>query len=457
MIKTHRNRRVVITGVGVLCPLGYELEHIWKSLLEGGCGLSHINDHHTIQQGIPIQIAGFVPKEVYSYDINNNPSLSKATRLSDREISKFIRFAIIASDLAIKQANINICENQMENIHSVSPLRSGAAIGTGGIGSLYDIIESNNSLNNSYKKLSPFFVPKVLVNMAAGHVSIRHNLKGPVHAVATACAAGSHSIGDAYNFIRLGYADLMLAGGTESCIEDDLAIAGFARMKALSTNDNPLTASKPFDKHRNGFVISEGAAVLVLEELDTAVKRNANIIAEIVGYGLSGDAFHATSPALDGEGAQRSMIMAIHDAGISPHDIGYINAHATSTPLGDKIELNAINEVFKDRKINDNKNYSKLFVSSTKGATGHLLGAAGAMEIVFTALALKTGKIPPTINLNNPESRDNNMEDVFHHVPNKSIDYYNDINHPYHLKYALKNSFGFGGVNCSLVLKKYDA
>jgi 3-oxoacyl-[acyl-carrier-protein] synthase II len=296
--------------------------------------------------------------------------------------------------------------------------------------------------------------------MASGHVSMRHGLKGPVHSVATACAAGSHSIGDAYNFIRLGYADLMLAGGTEANI-DPLGVAGFARMKALSLESDPLLASRPFDSKRNGFVIGEGAAILVLEELETALKRNAPIIAEICGYGLSGDAYHPTSPSLDGEGAARCMHTALRDANIDPNLVGYINAHATSTPAGDAAEVSAIQSVFSDvvSGAKSSRNVP-LYVSSTKGATGHLLGAAGAMEAAFTAFALQTGVLPPTLNLENIESNVCGGE-TFQHVPKKSLIYSEQNNDKYGsghvLQYAVNNSFGFGGTNASLVLKKWVA
>ena len=284
---------------------------------------------------------------------------------------------------------------------------------------------------------SPFFVPKVLINIAAGLVSIRHGFKGPNHSVATACAAGAHAVGDAYNWIRLGYADVMLAGGTEACI-CPLTIAGFARMKALSACTDPLKASRPFDELRDGFVIGEGAAVLVLEELTSAIKRGAPIIAEICGYGVSGDAHHITSPALDGDGASRAMLSALTDARLSPKDIGYINAHATSTPVGDAIETVAIEKVFGD-------NGESLFVSSTKGATGHMLGAAGAIEACFAALAARDGVVPPTLNLDVNKLK---RKHSFSHVPSvaKSVP---------NLIYTMSNSFGFGGTNCCLIFKKF--
>ena len=433
-------RRVVITGIGIVSPLGCGNELVWQRLLRGECGISKICDNSNIMKikGIsnPITVNAIVPRGI---DVNNGEYDEQTIfgRAVSKEYSTFIQYALYASDLAIKHANITLNNNDNESF--------GVAIGSGGIGSLDDIIESNKLLENSYKKLSPYFIPKVLSNMPAGQVSIRHRLSGPIHSNSTACAAGLNSIGDAYNFIKYGYANSMVAGGTEASISP-LSIAGFSRMKALSTCNDPLTASRPFDKKRDGFVMGEGSCVLVLEELETAISRNANIIAEICGYGLSADAFHATSPSESGEGAQKSMIMAIKNAGIQPSEIGYLNAHATSTPTGDQIESKAIDQIFS----NNNNIETKLYVSSTKGATGHLLGAAGAIELAFTALALRDNMIPPTLNLHDVD----NIPKNFNHVPLKSINYNVQTNKS--LKYVMKNSFGFGGINVSLVLKRYD-
>lgn len=324
--------------------------------------------------------------------------------------------------------------------------RAGVAIACG-IGSLEDIIHNNNSFRESYRKLSPYFISKILVNMPAGEVSIRHGFKGPNHAVSTACAASAHAVGDAFNFIKLGYADLMLAGGTESAI-NDLGIAGFARMKALSGCKDPSKASRPFDSKRDGFVIGEGACVLVLETLESALARKASIIAEVSGYGLSGDAFHITSPSENGNGACRAMSIALQSAGIFTNDIDYINAHATSTPAGDKAESDAIEELFfsnlsLDPSFKERGNVRPLYVSSTKGSTGHMLGAAGAAEIAFTSMALNSGVLPPTLNLENPDK-----ETKFVHIPQTAV----NVN----IKYAISNSFGFGGTNASIVLKKFE-
>jgi 3-oxoacyl-[acyl-carrier-protein] synthase II len=363
------------------------------------------------------------------------------------------------------------------------------AIGNGGIGSVGEITDASANLTKSFKRLSPYFVPKVLVNMAAGHVSIRHGLQGPVHAVATACAAGAHSIGDAYNFIRLGSADAMLAGGTDASI-DPLALSGFARMKALGSmgeigdmgemgdseseamlDERAQRVSRPFHKHRNGFVMGEGAGILVLEELGSAQAREARIIAEVCGYGLSGDAFNATSPSADGGGAVRSMRAALRDAGVSPEQVGYVNAHATSTPVGDAVEVSALRTVFgtgNGSTGNGSRSMSPLYVSSTKGATGHLLGAAGAVETAFTAWALHTGKLPPTLHLGSLDDIDPALlgGDTFTHVL-QEVQYAQGGAQAQAeaggadgagggFKYAMKNSFGFGGTNASLVLRKFE-
>jgi len=434
-------RRVVITGIGIVSPLGCGNELIWQRLMKGECGISKIKEDSNLLKlkGIskPITVNAIVPRGI---DINNGEYDEQTIfgRIINKEYSTFIQYALYASDLAIKNANIDI--------NKIDISTYGVAIGSGGIGSLDDIIESNKLLETSYKKLSPYFIPKVLSNMPAGQVSIRHNLSGPIHSNSTACAAGLNSIGDAYNFIKYGFTNGMLAGGTEASISP-LSIAGFSRMKALTTCENPLISSKPFDKKRDGFVIGEGSCVLVLEELETARNRNANIIAEICGYGLSADAFHPTSPSENGEGAQKSMNMAIKNAGINPSDIGYVNAHATSTPTGDQIESIAIDNVFSGNY----ENKKKLYVSSTKGATGHLLGAAGAIELAFTAYTIRDNMIPPTLNLNEIDKEPKN----FLHVPLICLDYSKNCDDK-KLNYAMKNSFGFGGINVTLILKRYE-
>lgn len=462
-------RRVVITGVGLVSPLGCGHDDIWKSLLNSQHGISQI-PAETVVKGTNVSVAGFVPRSTCNSVAKDSETLNSYNeeavfgRIVSKELANFSQFAILASDLALEHAKL-----QPAQMSSSCLERAGVAIASGGIGSIQDVVDSTRLLDHSYKKVSPYFVPKILSNLASGHVSIKHGFKGPLTSVSTACAAGTHAIGDAFNFIRLGYADVMLAGGAESCISP-LTIAGFSRMRALGTSAVAGTASRPFDSTRDGFIISEGAGILVLEELNSARDRGATIIAEVLGYGLTGDAHHPTHPPADGSGAERSMLQALNDAGLTPHDIGYINAHATSTPIGDAIEVGAIEKVFANRNEDI---HGLLFVSSTKGATGHLLGAAGAVETAFTALALRDGIVPPTLNLENPDA----PPTAFHHVPNTMIIYKDHYLHCDHvpnsfcplispssitdvasrgeLLYAVKNSFGFGGMNASLVLSKF--
>ena len=443
-------KRIVITGVGFVCPLGCGHEVVWRNVISGKHGISHLPDALLVN-GTAVSVAGFVPRGTCESDddLSYNEEAVFGRPVS-KELAKFSQYAILAADLALDSGALKPSEMSKFALD-----RSGVSIASGGIGSLHDIVESSRLLDQSFKKLSPYFVPKILSNLAAGHVSIKHNFRGPVTSVSTACAAGTHSIGDAFNYIRLGYADRMLAGGAESCITP-LSIAGFGRMRALSNSLVPGESSRPFDTGRDGFVMSEGAAILLLEELETAKERGASIIAEIVGYGLSGDAFHATHPSEDGSGAERSMLQALDDACLIPSDIGYINAHATSTPIGDAVEVRAIERVFGGR---NESLHGPLFVSSTKGATGHLLGAAGAIETAFTALAIRDGIVPPTINLSNPDIQ----PIAFHHVPNTKIVYSQNefsvkdgtTNENKELLFAVNNSFGFGGMNASLVLAKY--
>jgi 3-oxoacyl-[acyl-carrier-protein] synthase II len=454
-------KRVVITGIGLVTPLGIgKGSKIFQHLISGRNGIKQIPaESKLVPNGCPVSVVATVPVE----------ELAKYEKINEREMSKFIHYALIASNLALEDSGM------LSSIAShYDPSRCGICLGNGGIGSLIDIVNSNGSLQQSYKKLSPYFVPKILQNLAAGQVSIRHNLKGLVHCVTTACAAGAHSVGDAYNFIRLGYTDMMLAGSTDSNI-DSLTIAGFARMKALSTSSD-INASRPFDKDRNGFVLGEGCGILVLEELESARKRNANIIAEVVGYGLSADASHTTLPSLDGSGAMTSMSTALNDAGITMNDISYINAHATSTPKGDDIEVNAITELIKrdqekaKEKTEKEIKMNKLYVSSTKSSTGHLLGGAGSVETAFTALSLLYDIVPQTLHLHNIDPALQSDKKLFNHVPGKSLQY--ETSKPFEeeldtvaglkpvkkntgYNYALKNSFGFGGTNGSLVLKRY--
>lgn len=445
-------KRVVITGIGIVSPVGCgEGNAVWRRLAAGANGIQRLNPEQ-VPTGCNVTVAGLVPrgKEEGSFDEAEFKSM-------DRETSLFIKYALKASDYALQNSGLKSLP--AENFPYPRD-RCGVSIGNGGIGSLFEICNTWDTLKTSYRKISPYFVPKILVNMASGHVSIRHGFQGPVHSVTTACAAGTHSIGDAFNFIRLGYADLMLAGGSDASIEP-LALAGFSRMKALSSPPysegvDDVAASRPFDVSRNGFVMGEGAGVLVLEELSSALARNAPIIAEVCGYGLSGDAHHATTPPDDGDGAFRSMQCALRDAKLRTTDIDYVNAHATSTPIGDIAEITAIRRLFSPEPSSSSAHSpSPLYVSSTKGATGHLLGAAGAVESAFTALALQNHTLPPTLHLDHldpaveqAQQQDGGTSRRIEHVPNTALP------QP-HLRYAMKNSFGFGGTNASLVLGSY--
>eukprot|EP00605_Chrysophyceae_sp_TOSAG23-4_P000243 GSChrysophyteH1.ASY1.ANO1.280.1 assembled CDS len=397
-------RRVVITGIGAVSPLGCGAEHVWSRVLAGDCGIS-VLPKGLVSENIGVHVAGQVP-------VGEEEETHK-------EMSKITQYGLA---------------------------RCGVVLATGGVGSISDILDGGDNLKKSFRKLSPYFIPKVLTNMAAGHVSLRHNLRGPLLSPSTACAAGSHAVGDAYNLIRMGYADLVLAGGAESCL-DPLSMSGFARMRALTSNEDPKKASKPFDADRDGFVMSEGSCVLVLEELEAAVARNAPIIAEICGYGLSSDAHHITAPSPSGEGALRSMKMAIQDAAIAINDIGYVNAHATSTPQGDAVEAGAVATLFENEDNTLAGEKATVYLSSTKGATGHLLGAAGALETAFTALAVRDSALPATLNLEHPDP-EAKANDTVQYVKGSSV------RPPNPLQYALKNSFGFGGTNASIVLGK---
>lgn len=410
------DRRVVITGIGMVSPLGIGTAENWNGLIEGRSGIGRITRFDLTDY--PTTIAG----EVKNFD--------PAAFIPKKEIKKmdlFIHYAIAASDFAVQDSGLKI--------DSSNATRTGVYIGSG-IGG-FGVIEATHKalLEGGPRKISPFFIVASIVNLASGWVSIRHGAKGPNSATCTACTTSAHAIGDAYKIIARGDADAMIAGGSEGCITP-LGIGGFCAMRALSTrNDEPEKASRPFDKDRDGFVMGEGAGVLVLESLESAEKRNARIYAEIVGYGMSGDAFHITAPSEDGDGAIRVMQLTIQDAGISPREVDYINAHGTSTPFNDRAESMAIKKVFGDHA-------KKLAVSSTKSMTGHLLGAAGGLEGAILALAIHHQTVPPTINLDNPDT-----ECDLDYVPHRS--------RKMEIRYALSNSFGFGGTNGALLFKRY--
>lgn len=420
-------RRVVVTGLGMVTPLGCGVEPTWSRLLAGASGAGPITSFDA--SDLPAQIACNIPRGDGS-DGTFNPDEWMEPK-EQRKVDDFIVFAMAAATQALRDAGWKPESHEDQ-------IRTGVAIGSG-IGGLGGIYEASLLLKErGPRRLSPFFIPGRLSNLAAGYVSIEHGLKGPNHAVVTACSTGAHAIGDASRMIALGDAEVMVAGGTESAI-NRIGIAGFCACRALSTgfNDTPEKASRPYDKDRDGFVMGEGAGVVVLEELEHALARGARIYAEVVGYGMSGDAYHITSPSEDGDGAYRCMQAALDRAGVTAADLDYINAHGTSTPLGDEIELRAVERLL----ANAPKRPS---MSSTKSATGHLLGAAGAIEAIFTVLAIRDQVAPPTINLDNPS-----VETEIDLVPHKP--------RPREIDYALSNSFGFGGTNASLVLRRYHA
>lgn len=429
--------RVVVTGIGLITPLGTGLKHTWKNLISGKSGIVLTSVLPDFESGkwnqVPSKVVGRVPigsKETGGWNVLEHLEASEARRLA-----LFAQYGLAATAEAIDDSKIDL--------ESLDKSMVGVAVGLG-IGSFPDAYDNSVAFETGgYKKVQPLFIPKLLNNMAAGNISIKYGLKGPLHSVSTACATGLNAIGDGFNFIKNGYADVMICGGSEASLHP-LALAGFARARSVVTEfaDEPHAASRPFDGSRSGFVLGEGCGILILEELEHAKRRGvSHFYGEVTGYGLCGDAHHITAPEASGEGAFRAMEMAVKRSGLDPSEIGYVNAHATSTVIGDRAENEAIRRLFGAN--------SDLCVSSTKSSTGHLLGAAGAVEAAFTLKALETGDIPPTLNLKNIGGhKDDNVESFsnFNYVPNKSI--HKNINH------ALCNSFGFGGVNSSVVFSK---
>jgi len=419
-------RRVVVTGMGLVSPLGVGVEHSWKALLDGKSGARRVDTFDV--EDMACKIASTVPRGDGENGTYNPDRFLEAKE--QRKIGDFIAYGIAAADLALDDAGWHPKAADEQNY-------TGVTIGSG-IGGIEGIAENALILHErGPRRISPFFITGNIINLVSGQVSIRHGLKGPNHAVVTACSTGAHAIGDASRMIAFGDAEVMVAGGAEAPI-GRLALAGFAACKALSThyNDTPQKASRPYDRDRDGFVIAEGAGVLVLEELEHAKARGARIYAEIVGYGMSGDAHHITAPAEDGDGAYRCMAAALRNACLTPADIDYINAHGTST-MADTIELGAVERLVGNAA-------SKISMSSTKSSIGHMLGAAGAAEAIFSILAIRDGIAPATINLDNPA-----VESAIDLVPNTPRKRPIDI--------ALSNSFGFGGTNASLVFRRYDA
>ncbi|WP_255466852.1 beta-ketoacyl-ACP synthase II [Roseicella aquatilis] len=416
-------RRVVVTGMGIACPLGLGVEHVWKRLTAGDSGISAIQSFDT--KDLPARIAGQVPsgnRETGGLD------LSEWIPVKDqKKMDRFIQLAIVAATEAVEDSGWKPEDED-------GRCATGVMIGSG-IGGLQTIYEASQVVAaGRAKRLSPFFIPSALINLASGHVSIKYGFKGPNHSAVTACATGVHAVGDAARLIALGDADVMVAGGAEAAISE-IGMAGFAAARALSTgyNDTPQQASRPWDEGRDGFVMGEGAGVMVLEEYEHAKRRGATIYAEVIGYGMSGDAYHITAPSETGDGAFRSMRAALRSAKVTPAEVQYVNAHGTSTPLGDDLELGAVERLW-------GEDAGKLAMSSTKSAVGHLLGAAGAVEGIFSVLAIRDGVAPPTLNLEKA-SRESAIDRVAKVAQERPI------------TVALSNSFGFGGTNASIVFR----
>ncbi len=411
-------RRVVITGMGSVSPVGNDVASAWSALLKGASGIARVEGFPVEDERVQIagQLKGFDPRSVLE-------------RKEVRRLDPFVRYAVAAAQEAVDDAGLDMAREDAERV--------GVLVGSG-IGGLHALEENCKVLlERGSGRVSPFFVPQLTANMASGYVSMRFGARGPNSCVVTACATGSHAIGEAYRLLQRGDADVMLAGGAEATVTP-LGLAGFAAMRALSTrNDAPSRASRPFDAGRDGFVVAEGAGVLVLESLKHAFVRGAPIHAELVGYGMSGDAHHMTAPPEDGMGAQIAMRRALQDARLEPGSVDYINAHGTSTPLNDSVETRAIRRVFAEQA-------ERLMVSSTKSMTGHALGAAGGLEAIFTALCVREGQVPPTINYEEPD-------------PECDLDYVPNEAREADVKVALSNSFGFGGTNAVLAIARYDA
>lgn len=411
------NRRVVVTGLGLVTPVGNTLETTWAALLQGQSGADYIKKFDADR---------FAAR--FACEVKNFNPLDYIEKKEARKMGAFIHYAIAAADEAVKSSGLKITDEVAEDV--------GTYISSG-IGDFWAIErEHEKLLKDGPSRVSPFFIPSAIVNLASGQVSIRHNAKGPNSATATACSAGAHAIGDSFKIIQRGDADAMICGGAESAITP-MSVAGFAALRALSTrNDDPVHASRPFDLTRDGFVIGEGAGIMILEELEFARRRGAQVFAEVVGYGMSGDAFHITMPDASGSGAVRVMQKALKDANVQPEEVGYINAHGTSTPYNDKFETMAIKKTFGEHA-------SKVAISSTKSMTGHLLGAAGGVEGVFSVLSIHRNILLPTINYVTPDP-----ECDLDYIPNKAREA--------HVQYVLSNSFGFGGTNAALLFKRYE-
>ena len=415
-------KRVVITGMGIVSPVGTGIEYAWQNILAGKSGIKKIDSFDV--SDLASQIAGIPTLGTNAGDYNPDSVIEPREQ---RKMDKSIMYGMVAADEAIRDAGLTEYTGDKNRI--------GVSIGSG-IGGLNTIYDNCIELHDGGpRRVSPFFIPKGIINMTAGHVSIKYGFGGPNISVVTACATGAHSIGEAARLIKYGDADIMICGGTESAV-GRIGLAGFSAMKALSTrNDAPERASRPWDKNRDGFIMAEGAGILVLEEYEHAVARGAKIYAEVAGYGMSGDAYHITAPAPNGAGGMRAMQAALNDANLTPSDVDYINAHGTSTGLGDVGELAAVQTLFQDVPLS---------MSSTKSMTGHLLGAAGAIEAIFCVLSIRDGIVPPTINLDDPEDAVGDTDLVPHTAKKRKVDV------------ALSNSFGFGGTNASIILKKIN-